>query len=187
MEHDAVDAMVARWQAERPDLNVSSMGVLARISLAFRLYSRLVEREHARAGLNRATFDVLAMLRQVGAPYRLTPTQLYTSLRVSSGTMTNRIDQLERAGMVTRTPDPHDRRGLVVELTPQGLETVNMLVAWHASQGQQVVSAIPVGLRECLVDGLRALILSLERASRDDDGGAAAETESLIQPYMREP
>jgi DNA-binding MarR family transcriptional regulator len=171
METDTVDEIVARWMAERPDLDVSSMHVLARISLASRLFSRLLERQYAKRGLNSASFDVLAMLRQVGEPYRLTPTQLYTSLRVSSGTMTNRIDQLQRAGLVVRVPDPQDRRGLIVELTPQGVEVVDELLAAHASVGQQVVSALSPDEQESLVGGLRTLIRSLEH----DIGEGASE------------
>lgn len=166
---DPVDEMVAQWTAERPDLDVSSMGVLARLSLAARLFERVLARQYATRGLNGASFDVLARLRQVGAPYRLTPTRLYTALRVSSGTMTNRIDQLERAGLVVRIPDPHDRRGLLVELTPRGLVVVDALVAEHAAVGQRLVGTLPAEDRECLVGGLRALIVALERANRSAD------------------
>ncbi len=187
MEIDPVDQMVARWTEERPDLNVSSMRVLARVSLAARLFGRVVEREYAKRDLNSASFDVLAMLRQVGTPYRLTPTQLYTSLRVSSGTMTNRIDQLERAGLVVRIPDPRDRRGLIVQLTPQGLEVVDALVAGHAELGQQVVRALPAEEETCLINGLRKLIVALERTYQEDGNATAGAGADLIQPYMEDP
>jgi hypothetical protein len=100
--------------------------------------------------------------------------------------MTNRVDQLERAGLVVRTPDPQDRRGLLVELTPQGLDTVDDLVAGHAALGQRLVSALPIDERECLVQGLHHLILTLEETTRGSEAlptGAA----DLIKPYMREP
>lgn len=188
METDPVDAIVARWRAERPDLNVSSMAVLARISLAHRLFARVLEREYAKHGVNSASFDVLAMLRQVGEPYRLTPTQLYSALRVSSGTMTNRVDQLERAGLVTRAPDPQDRRGLLVELTPRGLALVDGLVARHAAIGERVVSGLSGDEERALISGLRSVIGSLEQAHRESGGGdTRAETADLIKPYMREP
>lgn len=191
MDTDTVDEMVARWMVERPDLDVSSMSVLARISLASRLFSRLLEHQYARRGLNSASFDVLAMLRQVGMPHRLTPTQLYSALRVSSGTMTNRIDQLERAGLVVRIPDPQDRRGLLVELTPQGLETVDALVATHASVGQRLVSALSPDEQESLVGGLRTLLRAMEQALREDEdasvqtltpGGVAIVMNTVVPP-----
>lgn len=170
MESDVVDQMVTRWTAERPDLDVSSMHLVVRINLAARLLGRLFERQYGRLGLNSASFDVLATLRQAGKPYRLTPTQLYSASRVSSGTMTNRIDQLERVGLVARIPDPHDRRGLLVELTPRGLEMIDALVAAHAALGQQLVNALPTEERECLVRGLRTLVLTLERVDREGEG-----------------
>lgn len=166
MDTDAVDAMMAQWATERPDLDVSSMGVLARISLAAHLFARTIEREYAQRGLSGASFDVLATLRRAGRPYRLTPTRLYNASRVSSGTMTNRLDQLERAGLVVRLPDPQDRRSLLVELTPQGLAVVDALIAAHAELGQQIVGALPAGERDHLVRGLRRLLLALEEAYR---------------------
>ncbi len=168
MDTDAVDVMMAQWATERPDLDVSSMGVLARLSLAAHLFGRVLEREYARRGLNGAAFDVLATLRRVGQPYRLTPTRLYSASRISSGTMTNRLDQLERAGLVTRLPDPQDRRGLLVELTPQGLTAVDALIAAHAELGQRLVDELPAGEQDHLVSGLRALLLALEVAYRAD-------------------
>ena len=61
-------------------------------------------REHmnplfAKAGLQAGEFDVLATLRRSGAPYMLSPTQLYEAAMISSGGMTDRLDRLERAGL----------------------------------------------------------------------------------------
>lgn len=108
MEPDAVDQMVGRWTAERPDLEVSSMSVLSRISLAHHLFRRLVERQYAKLGLNSASFDVLAMLRQVGESYRLTPTQLYTATRERS---TDRGTGLPGARPAHADPGTGESRG----------------------------------------------------------------------------
>ena len=177
IENDEVDGMVQRWTTERPDLDVSSMAVLGRISLAAGLFRRAVAREYARIGLTSASFDVLAALRQTGMPYRLTPTQLYSSSRVSSGTMTNRLDHLEGAGLVVRMPDPNDRRGLLIELTQQGLQVVDSLVSAHAALGQQLVSSLASDEQACLIGGLRKLILSMEHAGdRDTDAADTSPT-----------
>lgn len=141
-----------------------------RIYLVSRLFLRVLDREYAKLGLNSASFDVLAMLRQMGEPYRLTPTQLYSSLRVSSGTTTNRIDQLERVGLIVRMPDSSDRRGVLVELTPQGLEVVDSLITAHAALGQRLVSTLSAAQEECMVGGLRTLLGALERANVESDG-----------------
>jgi DNA-binding MarR family transcriptional regulator len=68
---------------------------------------------------------VLASLRRAGKPYRLTPTQLYNSLMLTSGAMTNRVDRLEAAGLVERLQDPADRRGVLVSLTKDGLKLID--------------------------------------------------------------
>ena len=68
-------------------------------------------------------FDVLAALRRAGAPYELSPGRLLRETLVTSGTMTNRVDRLAARGLVERYPDPDDRRGVIVRLTPEGKAT----------------------------------------------------------------
>lgn len=104
--------------------------------------------------------------------YRLSPTQLYSSLMISSGTMTNRIDQLERARLVIRLPDPTDRRGVMVELTPQGRELVDEVVEAHAATEQRLVSILTDEEKEYLSATLRKLLLTLER----DEGEVESDT-----------
>jgi DNA-binding MarR family transcriptional regulator len=162
MESDHVDRILEQWARERPDLDATPIGLVGRISRASRRLEQALARNHSKLGLTNASFDVLVTLRRTGAPYRLTPTELCGSVMVSSGTMTNRIDQLERAGLVTRLPDPRDRRGVIVELTPTGLEVVNAAMAAHVATEQQLVSALTADEKECLAAALRKLLLALE-------------------------
>ncbi|CAI2931743.1 protein of unknown function [Aminobacter niigataensis] len=53
---------------------------------------------------------MLATLRRSGAPYALSPGDLSATMMITSGTMTNRVDQLEKAGLVERRLNPDDRR-----------------------------------------------------------------------------
>ncbi|MEO7131100.1 MAG: MarR family transcriptional regulator, partial [Dermatophilaceae bacterium] len=111
---DDVDDVVAGWRRERPDLDVTPLEVFSRVS---RLARRLdLARGHAfsRHGLDGWSFDVLSALRRAGEPYHLSPGQLVQQTLVTSGTMTNRVDRLERSGFVVRGPDPGDRRGVLV-------------------------------------------------------------------------
>ena len=125
MQGDDVDAIVAAWRRERPDLDVQPLEVLSRLT---RLARHL---DHARAeafdthDLEGWEFDVLAALRRAGEPYALSPGQLATQTMVTSGTMTNRVDRLTERGLVARSPDPHDRRGVRVHLTDQGLLAID--------------------------------------------------------------
>lgn len=125
MDADDVDLIVAAWRRERPDLDVQPLEVLSRLTrLARHLDAARAEAFDAH-GLDGWEFDVLAALRRAGAPYSLSPSQLATQTMVTSGTMTNRVDRLAERHLVTRNPDPHDRRGVRVQLTDQGLLAID--------------------------------------------------------------
>jgi len=168
MEGDHVDRILEQWARERPDVDVSAIGLVGRISRASRQLERALARNFARFGLTNASYDVLASLRRAGPPYRLSPTQLYQTLMISSGTMTNRLDQLEQAGLVQRLPDPGDRRGVMVELTPRGRELVDTVVEAHAATELDLVSIFTDEEKECLASTLRKLLLTLERQEGSD-------------------
>ncbi len=125
---DFIDHLIDQWERERPDLDARLMAVPSRIRRISRLIDRRLEETWSRFGLGRGGFDVLAALRRAGPPHRLSPTDLYSSLLLSSGAMTNRIDRLEEAGLVVREPDPEDRRGVLVCLTSKGKEVVDEAV-----------------------------------------------------------
>ena len=126
---DDVDHIVEAWRRERPDLDVAPLHILSRVSrLARRLDLDRVQ-AFARHQLEGWEFDVLSALRRAGDPYQLSPGQLIRQTLVTSGTMTNRVDRLERRGLVGRSPDPTDRRGVIVRLTPTGQRTVDDAMA----------------------------------------------------------
>jgi DNA-binding MarR family transcriptional regulator len=162
MNSDPVDAILAQWQRERPDLDVSPMGVIGRIGRLAKHLERAIQETFAEFGLNVGEFDVLATLRRSGRPYQLSPTALFNTLMVTSGTMTHRIDQLERAGLVKRIPDPNDRRGALIMLTDQGFNLIETAVAAHVANEQQLLKALKKPEREALTQLLRKLLLSFE-------------------------
>ncbi|MEV7417595.1 MarR family transcriptional regulator [Streptomyces sp. NPDC089919] len=127
-EDDAVDAIRAQWNAVRPDLDVSPMGVFGRIYRISKAVGDAVEKAYNKHGISRGEFDVIATLRRSGEPYTLSPRQLSATLMLTTGGMTGRLDKLERAGLLERRPDPHDRRGLQVTLTQAGFDLVETTV-----------------------------------------------------------
>ena len=122
MQRDEVDDLVAAWRAERPDLDVEPLQVLSRVSRLARHLDLARRAAFATHDLETWEFDVLSALRRTGPPYQLTPGALLRATLVTSGTMTNRVDRLAAAGLVRREPDPMDRRGVLVTLTPAGLD-----------------------------------------------------------------
>src|SRR5918997_1623840 len=122
---DEVDRIVTAWRRERPDLDVEPLTVFSRVSRLARHLDRARRRAFARHDLDAWEFDVLSALRRSGEPYQLSPGTLVAQTLVTSGTMTNRIDRLEERGFVERHRSPDDRRGVLVQLTSEGLERVD--------------------------------------------------------------
>lgn len=162
-EHDAVDAVLAQWRSVRPELDVRPMGYVGRLGRFARLAERKIEAGLRRSGLTIADFDVLASLRRSGPPYRLSPTELYTTLLVTSGTMTNRLDRLAERGLVERLDDPDDRRSSLVALTTDGRKLVDSAVEQHLENERDLLT--PLSRAElATLDGLvRKLLAGLER------------------------
>jgi len=160
---DRVDAIIEQWARERPDLAAEPMEVFGRIARAASLLMPRLQEAHKPFSLTREAFDVLATLRRAGEPFRLTPTELYRWLMLSSGAMTNRIDRLERDGLVERVDDPRDRRGVLVGLTPRGRELIDRAMDAHVENETQLLEALSPSERIALGSILRKLLLSLER------------------------
>lgn len=162
---DAVDAVMAQWRRERPELDVWPMGVVGRLSRLSRLLERELKEFFAAHGLENWEFDVLATLRRSGSPYELTAGALLKSAMVTSGAITNRIDRLEAKGLVERVRTGHDRRSVSVRLTPRGLEIVDELVALHVANEARLLAALDPGERDQLAGSMRKLLESLGDAA----------------------
>ncbi|MGW1898931.1 MarR family winged helix-turn-helix transcriptional regulator [Streptomyces hirsutus] len=160
---DPVDAIVEQWARERPDLDTVAMEVFGRITRLSRAMGDLLEKAYAKYGISRGEFDVLATLRRSGEPYALSPRQLSATLMLTTGGMTGRLDKLERAGLLRRSPDPHDRRGLQVTLTERGLHLADEAVGAGLALQTEALSALDGDRAEQLADLLRELLLATER------------------------
>jgi DNA-binding MarR family transcriptional regulator len=161
-DRDFVDSILAQWKTERPDLDASPMGILGRVTRLESHLDRTVSGELARHGLARGEFDVLAALRRSGPPFRLNPKVLSGRLMLSSGAMTNRLDQLEKRGLTRRMPDSSDRRALLIELTKEGLKTIDLIVTAHVDNLAVMLEPLTKKERRELAELLRKLLLPLE-------------------------
>ncbi|MBV7699252.1 MarR family winged helix-turn-helix transcriptional regulator [Streptomyces sp. TRM70350] len=155
---DPVDAIVEQWAAVRPDLDTKAMEVFGRIYRLSRTMGDRLEKAYARFGISRGEFDVLATLRRSGEPYALSPRQLSATLMLTTGGMTGRLDKLERAGLLRRSPDPHDRRALRVTLTEKGLHLIEEAVGAGLSVQAEALSALTDEQADQLADLLRELL-----------------------------
>jgi DNA-binding MarR family transcriptional regulator len=161
-EHDGVDAIIEQWQRERPELDSSPIGIVGRLSrLAREVEARLepVYREH---GLEPGWHDVLATLRRSGGAMR--PTDLTNASMLTSSGTTKRLDKLEQAGLIAREPDPADRRGTLISLTPEGRRLIDALTPAHLDNERRILAGLSEAEQRRLADLLRKLQLSLPDA-----------------------
>lgn len=159
---DRVQSALAQWQNELPDLDLLPMEVIGYLKT-----SQLVTRNQLadffkHHGLQSGEFDVLASLRRSGKPYALTPTELFNALMITSGGMTNRLDRLERVGLITRAPNPADRRGTLVTLTEKGIGLMNRIVPLHVQNEARLVAALSPEEQKTLSKLLGKMLTGLE-------------------------
>ncbi|MFF2959433.1 MarR family winged helix-turn-helix transcriptional regulator [Streptomyces sp. NPDC057963] len=139
---DHIARIQAVWARERPDVDVSPMGVIGRLH---RLAGMLTEQlcvVYRRFGLSEGEFDVLAALRRAGEPFERAPGELASHTMVTTGAMTKRIDRLERDGLVTRRRSAGDGRGRVVALTPAGRELIDRAFVEHMRNERHLLDAL---------------------------------------------
>ncbi|MBF6146049.1 MarR family winged helix-turn-helix transcriptional regulator [Nocardia nova] len=160
---DAVDAIVAQWERERPDLDLAAMAVLGRLGRLYVLAERAIDAVFTAHGLQRGEFDVLAALRRSGEPFELTPSVLADTLMLSRAGMTGRLDRLESAGLVRRIADPADRRAVRVALTEAGRTRVDEVVTAHTENETRLLSGLSVRDRAELDRIARLLLAELDR------------------------
>ncbi|MGQ4598543.1 MarR family transcriptional regulator [Nocardia sp. R6R-6] len=159
---DPIDAIVAQWRRERPDLDLEAVAVLGRLGRLMVLAQREIEAVFGGHGLRRGEFDVLAALRRSGRPFELNPSVLADTLMLSRAGMTGRLDRLEAAGLVRRVTDAQDRRAIRVALTEAGRELVDTVVTEHTENETRMLSVLTAGERREFERIARILLTSME-------------------------
>jgi DNA-binding MarR family transcriptional regulator len=164
---DHVDRILAQWQRERPDLNTGPLGLFGRLHRAAQLSDAALAKELVGQELRPGWFDLLAALRRAGRPYELNPTELMRATMLSSGGTTKRLDRLVEAGLVERRPDPADRRGVLVKLTPRGKARIDRAVEAHVANEERLLRSLGAADRRALDDLLRKLLADLDVEPRN--------------------
>jgi Transcriptional regulators len=155
---DEVDRIVESWNRERPDLDVTPMAVLSRVTRLAWHVERARRAAFAEHGLEAFEFDVLVALRRSGEPHELSPGQLAEATLVTSGTMTNRLDRLERHGLVRRLPDPRDGRAVRVRLTAAGRSRADAALVDLLERERVLLAGLTERQRATLADLLRRVV-----------------------------
>lgn len=165
-----MDRVREAWARAWPGLDTSPAAVIGRIGRLGVYLDAGLERAFRRYGLSRAGWDVLAALRRAGPPYRLPQKALMGELMRASGTVSFRIDRLERAGWVRQEPDPTDGRNVFVTLTSEGHRLVDDVAPAHLANEERLLAALSPAERDTLSALLRTLLLSFEGPSSANGG-----------------
>ena len=157
---DHVDGILAQWHRERPDLDVSPMGVIGRLSRAAAAVDVRLARNFAAHDLDRGSFDVLATLLRNGSPHQLTPARLAADAMITSSAVAQRLNRLEARGLITREPNPEDGRGSLVTLTPAGKAAVEETLPDHLAAEEEMLAALGPDERATLAELLSRVLRS---------------------------
>ncbi|MFI2810360.1 MULTISPECIES: MarR family winged helix-turn-helix transcriptional regulator [Microbulbifer] len=152
---DNLDRIQELWAAEMPGLDTSSMALIGRLQLVNKQMTQAMSATFRRHGLTDAGFDVLATLLRSGPPYTLTPSQLLDQMLVTSGSMTSRLDSLERGGFIERVVSPGDRRSRQVKLTTRGRAVIRKAIVDHVATQDRLLSVLTDTEKSGLIKLLR--------------------------------
>jgi DNA-binding MarR family transcriptional regulator len=164
---DHIDSIIAKWKREKPEYDLAPVEVIGRMGRIMEYVDRALEAKFQEFSLSRASFDVLATLRREGPPYALSQRGLVKSLLRTSGSMSIRIDAMEREGLVRRNSQAEDRRASIVSLTEKGLKLLEQIVPEHLLNETSLLAGLDQPARKELIFLLRRWLVSLEENSQE--------------------
>jgi len=164
---DWTDSLLDSLAGSHSREEIEAYQVTARLSRIAQHLARSQEQAFGRFDLNRGEVGVLAALLLAGSDRKLSPTQLFKGLMLSSAGITSRLDRLERRGYVRRSRHPTDRRGVLVSLTDAGRKVLDQAVSADAAVERQLLAGLTRKDRLGLVAILRKLLAGLEPTDPD--------------------
>jgi DNA-binding MarR family transcriptional regulator len=162
VQRDKIDAFLEGLEGI-PGLDYEVEGIVDRIGGLNRRFKRAMEETLVEFKLDHGEHRILGFLNRQDEEYRSSPGKLARAMELSSGAMTNRLDRMEEAGLLRRLPDPADRRGVLVELTPEGKRLYEETVGVQARKEELIASALTVAEKKQLNALLRRLMMEFER------------------------
>ncbi len=151
--HPNVRLALATW----PQIDPAVEAIVTQIHDAHELLRAEMRASLAHVGLTMEEFKVLMALQRGPRTHG----SLCRQLEVSTGAMTNRLDKLERESLVTRAPDPRDRRGVLLSLTSPGRERLDAYIDRGAHRERQLLEGLTQSDKRRLNDLLAKLLDSL--------------------------
>lgn len=161
MRNDHIARLIDQRRTVGPNVPLDGMEILARARRLTLLSRPSIEAVFARHGLDTGEFDVLATLRRTNKP-SVRPTELYQSLMISSGGLTDRLRRLEEAGMIDRVESEEDKRSKRVGLTEKGKCTIDQAFADDMKVERGLLAGLTEDEQNLLADLLAKLLATIE-------------------------
>jgi DNA-binding MarR family transcriptional regulator len=111
-------------------------------------------------GLTDVQFNVIMLLAyQGGSQQGLSQAQLSDMMLVNRANITSLIDRMEKAGLVTRTAEPDDRRYNIVKMTAKGKKIFAKVEPSYLEQVRKIMASLDT-------PELKKLMTMLEKVRR---------------------
>jgi DNA-binding MarR family transcriptional regulator len=158
VEPDGTDELVRDWAQAVPEIDPQVERIVDRLLISAKYLEQLAARLSEPHELQLPDYEILARLYWVGPPHTLRPSQLAAGTLTPATSITNRLDRLQRRGMLERVTDPKDRRVLAARLTDEGRALFERIVAEQAIEERALFGRLKDDELEALDKGLRALM-----------------------------
>ena len=161
MRKDVVDGIAAVWARELAPVSGLQFELSKRVARLAALFSERVNTELAKLGLTKAEYEILAVLRASGTPYRMRPSDIGARLMLSSGGTSNLLRRLGEAGLVEREADESDARSSWVRLSAEGVAVAEKAVLAASAAQSALLTGVPSERAEAANAALRDLLIAL--------------------------
>jgi DNA-binding MarR family transcriptional regulator len=159
---DRVELVIEALERQLPALDYTAKAVAARLVRLGTLFVGAIERVASTFGLSSNEYVILCVLRASGPPYALPPKSITPLMTLSSGGMTNILHALAARGLIERRPDPSDRRGVLIQITPEAIKLINQAIAAHVAEEHRMIASLAPSERQALQKLLRKLLLHID-------------------------
>ena len=153
------------WRRELGRVDEDTVLIMAGLARLSRTIDEVYSADLHSFGLTYSEYTALHTLRIEGPPYRMSPSRINEALALSSGGVSKTIDRLESAGLVKRTPDPNDGRGVLVALTARGRKLAAKIFDAGLAKYAQTIELLSGPERRQLVESLGKLLDAFEESA----------------------
>jgi DNA-binding MarR family transcriptional regulator len=167
-----VDELIRLWQSELPERCLDAFEIALRVRRLAMAQDELLARTCESLGVKPNEMLLMFALRRGGPPYSMRPMDILRETAVTSGTVTYRIDQLVKQNLAQRVQDPVDRRGFLVQLTPNGKVLTDKALSISTNSAEHALA--PLNDVASSMEVFRELLKFYEYGLRKEIGQAAS-------------